>query len=661
MKKLTPFENTIKYLNQKFLMFNEIDENINVYIPNTIFDDTKEKKGTLYQIKAAEELFEQTILTSKNIAIQLLNGSHVLIIGLPQSDKSASQFLAATLFSVIYYLKTNKFCAVLFTSPHSNSKYEGQLKEKFRKISPIINEIVVQYNNKKISISEYYSAIEQQIFDRCESKAVFALLNNQKNGGFKTIRLSKQLKDKFSNLCEELISLNCLPLIVRDEIHLNSKEGSINDQTFEEEAEETYFGNCFDMFNDKKALFMPVSATPWNSLHFKMVPIEFDKKTYCGFPQRYKKNGEEKFLCPDLMPEVKSFDELDPFFKKYIKLNLPVCFSKQNKFKKSGIGGSWEDFRKNYAKALYKVISMLYKTNRHTPKGIKINGTLIRFINNNAVTEELIDLIKEENKDQNMNFYYMFDDGTKSVDQFLHENSIDLENQNKKYVIFVTANARSSDSFPTSVGYFFDCTDKASNWTALFQGIVGRAHGYNKNPIIVLSHKNKQLLEKHKNNGWSCEDASNEIPLLTGLENNTRQKIYHTVEREKLNNKELCKQIEERNNNYGKFGKQCKINIANFLDYNIINQLISDELPDHQLVSFNDKKYARNDNGDICLAKRTTNIGQTKGNVNGKNIIVRFENTKSKEKFISLDLLVEPKLEKHNNKNGHMTGKINND
>lgn len=65
------------------------------------------------------------------------------------------------------------------------------------------------------------------------------------------------------------------------------------------------------------------------------------------------------------------------------------------------------------------------------------------------------------------------------------------------YLFLVTSKARMGDQFPSDVHYFIDFAQKASDLNALLQGLVGRACGYGKDSLVILSDRNHQVLDNY--------------------------------------------------------------------------------------------------------------------------------------------------------------------
>jgi hypothetical protein len=65
------------------------------------------------------------------------------------------------------------------------------------------------------------------------------------------------------------------------------------------------------------------------------------------------------------------------------------------------------------------------------------------------------------------------------------------------YLFMVTSKARMGDQFPSDVRYFIDFAQQATDLNALLQGLVGRACGYGKKSLVILSDRNHRVLDRY--------------------------------------------------------------------------------------------------------------------------------------------------------------------
>lgn len=78
------------------------------------------------------------------------------------------------------------------------------------------------------------------------------------------------------------------------------------------------------------------------------------------------------------------------------------------------------------------------------------------------------------------------------------------EGKNVNYLVIATAKARMGDSFPSSCRTFIDLTNgKNADFCAMAQGTYGRACGYHKDSVVILSADFKRRMQTFVENG--CE------------------------------------------------------------------------------------------------------------------------------------------------------------
>ena len=53
------------------------------------------------------------------------------------------------------------------------------------------------------------------------------------------------------------------------------------------------------------------------------------------------------------------------------------------------------------------------------------------------------------------------------------------------------------DQFPKDVQYFIEFSQRASDLNSLLQGLIGRACGYGKKSLVILSNRNQQVLDAY--------------------------------------------------------------------------------------------------------------------------------------------------------------------
>jgi hypothetical protein len=685
---LTSFNKKVDCTNKLFKKY--VPQEFSVSISKEI-EDISENNAAL------NEIFEQTIKTSIQAISHFLVKNHVSLIGVPQSDKTATQYLAGMLFQVMYYLKYNRFCLTMFICPHSNAKFHGQLSSKFSVLNRVVKKIKVQYNKKELSVEDYLCKLKgeiEKIKDNMKKDNYFIdkeILGGDTRGGTICFSISKSDIEDFSSFIDELNKNNIFILIVRDEIHLNAKEESISDKAFdnrfleEEEVENEFLNSVYDLFNTEKkyrtALFCGVSATNFKGLHLENVFIEITKD-YNGFPLRYPlkfpvtdalENKDTYFFDTQQQPEYISLSKLE-WFKNYDDVPFAQLYLREDKFYKceevSQDYADHEEYKDEFAHALLNLINYLFAKKMTTYNADKDtyeahNGMLIRFCNDNNTTRDLMQRISKINKDKNLSFYEMFDDTNKSIKEFYNKKGILLSSNIEKHVLFATAGARSADSFDRRVGYGIDFTNEAGHWTSFFQGVIGRLSGYFKNPFLIITDKNAQALKELEEKDWNPWLTSK--PLACDKAGNTKRKVkYQSFYFNQLSDnifvmkKEFLKKVKDQAN-YSRFGKKCSIDIKKYFKIADLEEYSNAKLiPFSSIGNGGDEEYVATNFHTPCLAQRKYDNGDNKGGNEKDVIIIRFKNKVP----VCMDLKVYPPKEKDDgnypNKNNYQPGKINN-
>jgi len=126
----------------------------------------------------------------------------------------------------------------------------------------------------------------------------------------------------------------------------------------------------------------------------------------------------------------------------------------------------------------------------HNPQNGK--GLMLRFCRSNDDAREFTEALKRLIDPSIAVINYFAGTGNKSVKDTIRRRG----NQDGPYVVIMTAGGRLADAFPIDCTYFVDFTHAAQNYTSLLQGTVGRATGYGKRSLIILSDENETILRR---------------------------------------------------------------------------------------------------------------------------------------------------------------------
>ncbi len=156
----------------------------------------------------------------------------------------------------------------------------------------------------------------------------------------------------------------------------------------------------------------------------------------------------------------------------------------------------------------------------------------MRFSQDNATTGRLLKAIERRLENQNIVVVQGYNRSFNTVQELLDMSGI---GENHKYVVFVTAKGRMSDSFPADCGYGLDFTPRSDTWASLIQGILGRMFGYNKDPLVILSDANYNRVIK-------CQEEEDGLPsgkLLGGARTKEGDEYTHFYVEDYKNDKKM--------------------------------------------------------------------------------------------------------------------------
>lgn len=168
---------------------------------------------------------------------------------------------------------------------------------------------------------------------------------------------------------------------------------------------------------------------------------------------------------------------------------------------------SWDAYRANYTKNIREIIMSYFDINDE-PKAM-----CLRAMNNNSEVREFIKSLKL-GKEINVLF---FDAAEPTKQKYSLKQFSEKFITSNKTLLVVTGSARMSDSFPNTVLLdgdedkkqhliwgFLDLTSKTTTFTALMQGLFGRACGYSQKepPFVWMSRYNYDHIRMFEMTGY---------------------------------------------------------------------------------------------------------------------------------------------------------------
>jgi hypothetical protein len=155
-------------------------------------------------------------------------------------------------------------------------------------------------------------------------------------------------------------------------------------------------------------------------------------------------------------------------------------------------------------------------------------GICLRAINDNDHTEQLLaDLNLPGHLIEVVRFY-----GTGGQGMTVKQVIAQRKKPHLPYLFMVTSKARMGDQFPSDVQCFIELSQKASDLNALLQGLVGRACGYGKNSLVILSDQNHRILDAYMASHGDYVMTPSRHSVVAGGVKSVEQRRQITIERD---------------------------------------------------------------------------------------------------------------------------------
>jgi hypothetical protein len=174
------------------------------------------------------------------------------------------------------------------------------------------------------------------------------------------------------------------------------------------------------------------------------------------------------------------------------------------------------------------VIALIQTGGQQGEGGRPAVGICLRAINDNDHTEQLLaDLNLPSHLIEVVRFY-----GTGGQGMTVKQVIAQRKRPHLPYLFMVTSKARMGDQFPSDVRYFIELSQKASDLNALLQGLVGRACGYGKNSLVILSDQNQRILDNYVTTHGDYVMTPSRHSVVAGGVNTLEQRRQVTIERD---------------------------------------------------------------------------------------------------------------------------------
>lgn len=501
--------------NGKFIATMDFSINLDHY-----FTPTEDIRG--YLADNNSRLHTGTIHSAVEVAVGIANKINIGLLGLVQCGKTPTLFVGGVLGCLLLHLKTGRYVQPIYLTPNVDT-CTSQFQSKSLRLLDCISHMVVTYKGKSMTVGQYLLNLRQHnsmiipqikaVKYNTMNKVAFRKLSDQLDVLLRDNFVILPMSKKYKSLVETVVAASMQSdghiVILRDESHYAIQEGGTNDQMFHD----VDLYNLLGSRQPNRATAVMCSATNWASHHLTKIRVRISQG-YTGLDYAYIKNelpcesgksDSERFdtVAGDIAitnPEATSLNLFANITRNSDMVYMnPTWYSDENQFEKNRKNKklpfkNHADYRKKMSQSLARCIIDVFNGECPSGKKRKHRGMLVRFCNNNIVMNSLLEnLVRFLPDDIKVIKAYSADEYFTTVDDLLNNNGVA---QSGRYIIFVTARGRMSDSFPRDCGFGLDFTSNTDCLAALIQGVYGRMCGYWKDPFVLLSHNNYQRVQK---------------------------------------------------------------------------------------------------------------------------------------------------------------------
>ena len=458
-------------------------------------------------------LYHEQIVTAVDAIVQIIESPYNLglVLGALQSGKTTTA-LALQFAGPAVYLVTGQRIFPFYLTTSQNS-HEEQLRSELTHFIKYYGGIDVVFEGKHCQLRKYIRghAIDP-VFELSPNLDTYREVVLQGHQQFHDIYKPATLDDlihkrvrgqairQLANSCRKMVRAGFTPLMVVDEPQFGASDrilkvggkATVVDCLLSQ-IEKEIRSKIGDDADHVKAIGL--SATPFELHSLQRVWTVFQRlgPTYRGFNDF---GGQPIDPTVSVQPPdtLSMTTAAMSFGIPFLPSVNAAAYCKQRSFsswaRKIGYTGSWQDYKQDCVQAIRQLIlGLLSKGGKHAiPPGI-----CLRAMNDNDRTEDLLsDLNLPANTVEVVRFYGASGQGLTVKQAIAQRSRPDLP-----YLFLVTSKARMGDQFPSDVQYFIEFAQKSSDLNALLQGLIGRACGYGKDSLVILSDHNHQVLDRY--------------------------------------------------------------------------------------------------------------------------------------------------------------------
>jgi hypothetical protein len=435
---------------------------------------------------------------------------NIAVNGVTQCGKTGTSNAMYFLGPILYLLNKERYATVMLTI-NRQSSYD-QTKTEFERFLDLYEFLRFYHRDGEtivvdgeefydLSYSAYWQTVIKGVLPR-------ELGLHRTTDQIRTRSPGKVQMEEIKRLLDLAKDEKIVLALLVDETHFGSEVGGTQAAIFEHILPEL-------KSTTSKNIFIGFSATNWELCNLPNVAQVYHRlgPDYCGFNLF---NGQ--LVDPRVTVKPLRYHGVTDFQKRFGFTRLEEvrnnCYDDAKAFTNNRVlaklhRGSW-----NYQRFVEEMFADLihWALGVAPPKGYYHNqpiepnpqhgkGLAVRFSRNNQRADAFIGELRK-----------LLDPTIDIIRYFGGGNSVRVKeaierrpNRTGPYVVVMTAAGRLADAFPASCTYFIDLTHQTQNYTALMQGSVGRATGYGKNSLVVLSDGNASALTRYVTSQGSAE------------------------------------------------------------------------------------------------------------------------------------------------------------
>ncbi len=458
-------------------------------------------------------MYREQIVTAVDAIVEIIESPYNLglILGALQSGKTTTA-LALQFAGPAVYLVTGQRVFPFYLTTSQNS-HEEQLRNELTHFIKYYGGIDVVFHNRRCRLRNYIRGRGiDPVFQMSPNLDTYREVVLQGNAHFHDIYKPATLDDlihkrvrgqairNLAQSCQKIVKAGFTPLMVVDEPQFGASDRLIR------VGGNTTVVDCLLSQIEKeirkkigadadRVKAIGLSATPFELHALQRVWTVFQRlgPSYRGFNDF---GGQP--IDPSVQiqpPDTMSMSDAAANFGIPFLPNVnPTAYSRQRSFlswaRKIGYAGSWQQYKQDCVDAIRDLVLALAK---HGQQQGRVAGICLRAMNDNDRTEDLLaDLHLPANQIEVVKFF-----GAGGKGMTVKQAIAQRKRPHLPYLFLVTSKARMGDQFPADVHYFIEFAQRASDLNALLQGLVGRACGYGKDSLVILSDRNQQILDNY--------------------------------------------------------------------------------------------------------------------------------------------------------------------